>query len=94
MAGGGEEVALAAIALAGSICAGFFALVAKQNKTHEKIATAIDSLEKGSSERNGHLGDQSVEIANIAKEISKKLDSITTQEVKDQHVHHQIIDKE
>lgn len=38
------NVAIAAITLAGSIAAGFFTLVNKQNKTHEKIAKAVENL--------------------------------------------------
>lgn len=57
-----NAVALAVITLAGTICAGFFALVNKQNTIHSKIASGLDRLaqahEKGnkeSAERNGHL---------------------------------------
>lgn len=111
----GSEVALAAITLAGTICAGFFTLVNRQNKliseqnqTHGKIAEGLKALaretktgNREAKERNGHLGEQNIEIAKIAneglrasKEISTKLDSISTQNVHDQHVHKQVIEKE
>lgn len=97
----GSEVALASIALVGTLSAGFFALVNKQNEIHSRIGAALDRLAEAhetgnreSAERNGHLGEQNIEIAKISKEISKKLDSISTQEVHDQHVHKQVIEKE
>lgn len=39
-----NSVALAALTLSGTIAAGFFTLVNKQNRTHEKIATALDKV--------------------------------------------------
>jgi len=101
-----NAVALAAITLAGSICAGFFALVNKQNTIHAKIAKGLDRLAaahekngKESEERNGHLGEQNIELGRqniqlieISKEISEKLDSISTQEVAEQHVQKQTIE--
>lgn len=105
----GQEVALAAIALSGTICAGFFALVNKQNtlmnkqtKVHGEIANGLDRLakahEKGnkeSAERNGHLGEQNIEIAKLVKESKqdtlKAIKGITEQTVQEQHVEHQTV---
>ena len=40
----GNEVALATIALATTIVTGFFALITRQDKTHQKIANAMDKV--------------------------------------------------
>lgn len=70
-----NAVALAAIALAGTICTGFFALVSKQIKTHERIALALDKNTESNKqiaketrqgnaeakERNGHLAELVIE---------------------------------
>lgn len=105
----GSEVSLAAIALAGSICAGFFALVNKQNtlmnkqtKVHGEIANGLDRLakahEKGnkeSAERNGHLGEQNIQIAKLQKESSQQLlaaiKKIPSQHIAEQQVEHQTV---
>lgn len=64
-------VALAALALTGTIATGFFALIRQQNKVHEKVASSMDKVAqsnekiaeatiKGSQEakeRNGHLAE-------------------------------------
>lgn len=39
-----NAVAIAAIALTGTIATGFFALINKQNKTHEKLVMAMDRV--------------------------------------------------
>lgn len=106
----GSEVALAAIALAGTICAGFFALVNKQNtlmnkqtKVHGEIANGLDRLaaahEKGnkeSAERNGHLGEQNIEIAKLVKKSNedtlRAIKAITKQTVQEQRVEHQTVE--
>lgn len=101
-----NAVAIAAITLAGTICAGFFAMVNKQNVVHSKIAHGLDRLaaahEKGnreSEQRNGHLGEQNLELGKqnlqlikISNEISEKLDSISTQTVTEQHVENQTVE--
>ena len=59
-----NAVALSAIALAGTITAGFFAMVNKLNKTHDKLAKAMERVAKATEktakeakERNGQLGE-------------------------------------
>ena len=104
-----NAVALAAITLAGTICAGFFALVNKQNslmnkqtKVHGEIATGLDRLAKAhdtgnkeSAERNGHLGELVTEQSKFTKESTKQIlkavQSIPSQNVKEQKVEHQTI---
>lgn len=39
-------VAIAALTLAGSIAAGFFAMISRQDKTHTKLTKAIDNNTK------------------------------------------------
>jgi len=41
-----STIAIAAFTLIGTICAGFFALVNRQNKTHEKVSSSIENLAK------------------------------------------------
>ena len=67
-----NTVALAAIGLAGTICAGFFASQKAQNKIHGKISDGLERLAKAhergnreSAERNGHLGQQNEKIAEM-----------------------------
>lgn len=106
-----NAVALAAIGLAGTICAGFFALVNKQNvlmakqtKVHSEIGAGLDRLakahEKGnveSAERNGHLGEQNIQLAELQKSTAKQLlnaiSTIGKQTIKEQNVEHQHIEK-
>lgn len=45
-----NTVAIAAISLAGAIVAGFFALVARQDKTHQRIAAALDHNTKSQAD--------------------------------------------
>ncbi len=101
-----NTVALAAIALAGTICAGFFKLVSKQNTlmnkqtiVHGEIASGLDRLaaahEKGnreSEERNGHLGEQNIQIAQMVEEVKKSVDGISVQHVDEQKVIHQTVE--
>lgn len=89
----GSEVSLAAIALSGTICAGFFALVNKQNtlmnkqtKVHGEIANGLDRLAKAhetgnreSAERNGHLGELIVEQSKLVK----KANAVTLKAIND-----------
>lgn len=98
-----NAVALAAIGLAGTICAGFFNLVQRQNNIHSKIALGLDRLaqahEKGnreSAQRNGHLGEQNVQLAELTKETSKQMleaiSNIKEQGVIEQRVEHQTVE--
>lgn len=94
---------LSLITLVGAICTGFFKLFGDQNKTHDKIGTALDRLaeahEKGnkeSAERNGHLGEQNIQLAELQKESSKQLleaiANIAEQKVAEQTVVHQHVE--
>jgi hypothetical protein len=98
----GSEVSLAAIALAGTICTGFFAMVNKQVKIHGKIATGLDRLaaahEKGnreSAERNGHLGELVTEHSKFTKKSIEQLmaavKQIPNQHIAEQQVEHQTV---
>lgn len=89
-----SSVALAAIGLAGSICAGFFAMVSKQNKIHAQIGSALDNLAKATrqgnkeaKERNGHLAELVIETSKgIAEHLTKPVNvqTVETQVVKEQ----------
>lgn len=94
MADSYPTVALAAIGLAGTIAGGFFTLVAKQNKTHEKIALALDrntasnnaiaeEAKQGNAEakeRNGHLAELVIETSKDIKSSLNKPVNVQTVE--------------
>lgn len=64
-----------------------------ERESSNKTIAVLERTANEAEQRNGHLGEQNIEIAKISKEISKKLDKISTQEVHDQHVHHQVIEE-
>lgn len=100
-----NAVAIAAITLAGTICAGFFALVNKQNslmnkqtKVHGEIASGLDRLAKAhetgnkeSAERNGHLGELVTEQTKFTKESTSQILK-AVQSIPTQHVSEQKVD--
>lgn len=65
---GEQAVSLAALTLAGTIAGGFFTLVNKQNKTHEKIANAVEALTISSNKETEAL----VEVAKATKQSAKE----------------------
>lgn len=60
----GANVAIAAIGLAGTICAGFFALVGKQIKATEKLSNSMDKM----AESNGKIAEKMGEVAKETKQ--------------------------
>src|SRR3954468_6390137 len=106
-----NNVAIAALTLTGTLAAGFFALIAKQNKTHENLAKSIDLMARASKEvakattrsaeeaeqRNGHLGElvsQGNELTGKILEQQKKAATILADSSTNQHIEHQIVDKQ
>lgn len=102
-----SQVMLAMFAMFSAIVAGFFKQFAAQNKTHEKIASGMDKLAEAnvaqtkelakgnrqSAERNGHLGDQNIQIIKLVKETHS--DMLNAMEnIKEQHVTKQIVDEQ
>lgn len=90
---GDNTVALAAIALAGTLAAGFFKLLNKLSKSidsntraHEQVAIEIKKGNQEAKERNGHLGE--------LVEDSKKATLVAIQNIPQQHVEHQHVDKQ
>ncbi len=92
-----NSVALASIALVGSILAlvvkPLFNLLDANTKAlnavvdgSTKVADEIKQGNKEAKQRNGHLGDQNIQITKIVKEISENL---PTQRVENQVVEHQ-----
>lgn len=118
MTTGDNSVAIAAIALTGTIATGFFALIRQQNKVHEKVATSMDNVansnraiakeaglsrkvqEKGfneAKERNGHLAELIIQQGEQTKALADgATESIlgAVQNIKEQHVEHQHVDRE
>ena len=58
-----NAVALASIALAGTMATGFFALINKLTKTMDRVAEATERTAKEAKERNGHLAKLVVQTA-------------------------------
>ncbi len=87
-------VAIAAITLAGALATGFFGLVSKQDRTHQKIAKGLEDLAKATKDgnreakqRNGHLAELIVSTAdNIKASLNKPVNvqTVETQVVKEQ----------
>lgn len=80
-------IATAAFTLIGTICGGFFALVNRQDKTHKKIAVALDNVAKSNrriadeaKQRNGHLADLIIKTADKPVNVQ----TVETQLVKEQ----------
>lgn len=80
-----QTVAIAAISLTGAICAGFFKLVSAQNKTHERIAKAVDNLAKQSGKivsSNREIAQATKQSANEAQERNGHLADLVIQQGK------------
>lgn len=62
----------------------------------EQVAEAIEDGNKKSETRNGHLGEQNVQITNLItkshQEIAKTLKTIQKQQVNEQTVKHQTVE--
>lgn len=83
-----DPVLLALIGMLGAIVAGFFKMIDSQDKTHLELTKSIDKMsessfavakatEKGAREakqRNGHLGEQNIQIANL---VSKQHEDVS-----------------
>lgn len=102
-----SQVMLAMFAMFSAIVGGFFKQFAEQNKTHQKIADGMEKLAaasndqtkemaKGneqSAERNGHLGEQNIQIIKLVKETHH--DMINSMEnIKEQHVEKQVVSEQ
>jgi hypothetical protein len=99
-----SQVMLAMFAMFSAIVGGFFKQFATQNKTHEKIADGMQKLAKASdaqtremakgnrqsAERNGHLGDQNIQIIKLVKDTHKDMVS-TMENIQEQHVEKQVV---
>lgn len=77
-----NAVALAALALTTTIAGGFFALINKQNKTHEKIAEAMNKVAKSNVEivkSNYRIADETKQGNKEAKERNGHLAELVVQ---------------
>lgn len=83
-----NAVALALITIVGGVITSLFKLLNNNTK-------AIKSLDEGSRERNGHLGEMVKSQAEFTKkstnQILKAVQSIPTQNVQEQKVEHQTV---
>jgi len=99
-----SQVMLAMFAMFSAIVAGFFKQSAAQDRTHRKIADGMNELAKASNaqtremakgnrqsaERNGHLGEQNLQIIKLVKGTHH--DMINSMEnIKEQHVEKQVV---
>jgi len=99
-----NAVALAALALTGTIATGFFAVINKQNKIHEKVADSMNRVAKSNDkiaeatrqgnkeakERNGHLAELVIQQGENIKAVA----DAATDKVIDavQHIEKQRVD--
>lgn len=102
-----NSVALAALTLAGTIAGGFFALVNKQNKTHEKLANAMKEVAStnrviadsndGIAKELKHGNKQSEERNGHLGELITETQNATLAAIQNlpaQHVDKQVVDKQ
>lgn len=89
-----SEITLALIAIVGTVITALFKLLNDNTKALQALVAETKDGNDKAEARNGHLGNQNVEIANIAKDISRKLDQIDTQQVNKQTVEHQTVVQE
>jgi hypothetical protein len=102
-------VALAALSLAGALATGFFALVNKQNiaKALDKVAGSNELIAREThqgnveaKERNGHLGDQNIQITKMIGDMTEQIKVVADRNysairnVQEQHVANQIVETE
>lgn len=83
-----NSIALALIAIVGGVITSLFKLLNNNTK-------AIKSLDEGSRERNGHLGEMVAKQSAFTKEstnqILKAVQGIPKQNVQEQNVEHQTV---
>lgn len=101
---GNSTVAIAALTLAGTIATGFFAMINKQNKVHDKMTKAMNNMAKSnekiatetkrgndqSEQRNGHLADL---VAETSKATLEAVQIVKEQVVEHQEVKQAILKK-
>lgn len=82
-----NTVALAAIALAGTITTGFFALLSKLSRSIDKMTLSNDKIADEAKKRNGHLEDLVITTAKATQSLLDKpvnVQTVETQVVKEQ----------
>lgn len=75
-----NAVALAAIALAGTITTGFFALLSKLSKSLDGVTESNKRIADEAKQRNGHLADLIIKTADKPVNVQ----TVETQVVKEQ----------
>lgn len=80
MAASDETVALAAIALSGTICTGFFALLGKLSKSMDRLTDSNTRIADEAKQRNGHLAELIIKTADKPVNVQ----TVETQVVKEQ----------
>ena len=87
-----EPVLLAIVAFLGALVGGFFKLLNDQTKVHSKLSKTMERVAKSSEkvaretskgakeakERNGHLGEQNIKLAEMVSAQSKDLKDVST----------------
>lgn len=101
-----SAVLVAAIGVFSLTIAGLFKLIGDQNKSHEKMADAFEKMAESNKdiaiatnrgadeakERNGHLGEQNLQIVELIKDTREDLKE-HIDNIKEQHVGKQIVDE-
>lgn len=78
-----SEITLALIAIVGTVITALFKLLNNNTRTLNKVAVASDKVAKATiraakeaKDRNGHLGEQNVQIAKLVTEQNRDVKSI------------------
>lgn len=101
-----NTVALAALTLAGTIAAGFFAMVGAQNKIHAKLSDSIDKMTKSNEKiatETKNVADATEKASDEARDRNGHLAELVVQQgerimsgttVKQQNVEHLHVENE
>lgn len=101
-----STVIVAAIGVFSLTIAGLFKLIGDQNKSHEKMADAFEKVAETNKdiatatnrgadeakERNGHLGEQNLQIVELIKDTREDLKQ-HIDNIQEQHVGKQVVEE-
>lgn len=87
MAMADNSIPLATIALSGTICTGFFALLGKLSKSMDRLTDSNTRIADEAKQRNGHLAELVIKTTQDIKDSMDKpvnVQTVETQVVKEQ----------
>lgn len=96
----GSEISLALIAIVGSVITALFKLLNDNTKVQRELVEETRRGNREAAERNGHLGEQNIQITHLITKVNKDIVHAIDRNykamvnVKEQHVKHQVVDSE